>query len=218
MTDFLSPETLLWDQLFTDVSSKLRPGKRYCAVRSIRGSNFQVNQGIAVIGRAPNGWVSTFSKEEVDDPNTKVELVHRVLHEPVCPIHEGTDSKSQCKPMHWLQHPFRYKGATRVNTRLGRFWPTVEDILKRELGDSRKTEWEESVAWTNLYLVSEESGNPGAKLMKAQRTACAGLLYSALRTWKPRVALFITEVNSPEENARVVRAILRDVGYYRPAT
>jgi hypothetical protein len=83
------------------------------------------------------------------------------------------------------------------NTKIGRFWSTVADFAKDLAGPDLHANWEETIAWTNLYSVSQESGNPNRTLSGAQLTGSANLLASALGAWRPRVVVFITEVNSP---------------------
>jgi hypothetical protein len=48
---------------------------------------------------------------------------------------------------------------------------------------------------TSIKVAPFQGGNPGAKLMKIQLEACMKLLEAELANWKPRAAVFLTEVN-----------------------
>jgi hypothetical protein len=98
--------------------------------------------------------------------------------------------------MHWVRHRRCSSLGVTDNAKIGRFWSTVAGFAKDLAGPDLSTNWEETIAWTNLYPVSQQSGNPGGKLTRSQLTEAANLLASTLEAWEPRVAVFITEVNS----------------------
>jgi hypothetical protein len=186
-----------WKTLLADVARRLDPRKQYCAVPSIRGSKYE-SGGIAIVGRAPNGWVFPISMDDCSSDDRRAKLASRIVSVHVCtaPGAQTIDGRPECGRMHWVVHPYRYKGAVRVNSQFGRFWPMVAGVIQAHLGPGNVENWEETIAWTNLYPFSYEFGNPSARLAHAQREASAELLRIALRDWRPRVAIFITEVNS----------------------
>ena len=191
-----------WTCLLAAVAVHLKDGRKYCAAPSIRGSSYKP-RGIAIIGRAPNGWVREYTKEALCDREERVCRVAEILSVRVCrddPKMIGDTSK--CEPMHWVQHKYCYKGRKRSNVELGRFWPAVSEVVKAHSELENGVGWEETIAWANLYPLSFESGNPSPKLAEAQRTASAQLLTLDLRKWQPGAALFITEVNSKEDNPK----------------
>ncbi len=105
----------------------------------------------------------------------------------------------ECGPMHWVRHPYWYRGRRTSNDKLGKFWRSVADVVQG-LGPGGNDKWEETIAWTNLYPVSYAcGGNPGTKLERAQFAGSAKLLALALRAWKPCAALFVTEIDRPED-------------------
>lgn len=184
----------IWDRLLRDIAPVLVRDKKYCAVQGIQGSRFQEGKGIVIIGRAPNAWPIEFCEAQVEDRAQRWGLINRILSVNVCELDREGFDRATCGPMHWLKHP-RHSGSNQRTTteiKIHRFWSAVEDCLRDFAPD-----WEETIAWTNLYAVSRESGNPNPRLASAELVASAELLKSALNRWRPRVALFITEVNSP---------------------
>ena len=188
----------LWVGLLTDVAEHLDPGEPYCAVRSIQGSGYKVGSGIAVIGRAPNGWAFYFTKEECDDRDKREALADRIVNVNVCREDKKIRGSAECGPMHWITHPYTYHGVPTSNDKIGGFWREVAKVIQYLEKPNSKDEWAETIAWTNLYPVSHACGNPNARLERAQRTGSAKLLLSVLQAWKPRAALFITEINRKE--------------------
>jgi hypothetical protein len=187
----------IWERLLTRIAPKLIPTKKYCAVRSIQGSRYVTGKGLAVIGRAPNGWPIEFCKQEADDPDQRVNLVRRILAVHVCTADaQMIDGQPDCGPMHWVRHRRCSSLGVTDNSKIGRFWSTVAGFAMDLAGPDLSANWEETIAWTNLYPVSHESGNPGEILSRAQLAESANLLASTLEAWRPRVAVFITEVNS----------------------
>jgi hypothetical protein len=186
----------LWDNLLTSSAPGMHSGQKYCAIQGIKGSRYRVGQGIAVIGRAPNGWPIEFCRQEAEHPARRAELVRRILDINVC-VEDTTmiDGTHQCAPMHWVKHRRRVKSRVFTNSTTSRFWATISSTFK-SLAEQRNREWEENIAWTNLYPVSFQCGNPTLGLARTQFKAGANLLSATLRYWSPKVAIFITEVNS----------------------
>jgi len=119
MDDSARVKRQLWANLLNDVERALDLGELYCAAPGIQGSTYEPG-GIAIIGRAPNGWAFDFAKEEIHDPDSR--LVERVVGVRVCTDSKATiDGKAypECGRMHWIKHPYRYRGATRKNNE---FW------------------------------------------------------------------------------------------------
>jgi hypothetical protein len=185
----------LWRQLLNDVAPTLDLGTRYCAAPGIRGSKYEPG-GIAIIGRALNGWAFDFKKE--DAAADTVGLVDRIVAVHVCTTDKKMiGGKPECGPMHWVEHEYYYLGATRINVKFSKFWRGLAVVIKNRLGPGGCDKWEETIAWTNLYPVSYAcGGNPGGKLMNTQRAVSTNLLRLALQEWKPSIALFVTETNS----------------------
>ena len=52
--------------------------------------------------------------------------------------------------------------------------------------------WTTEIAWTNLYKVSHKSGNPDAKLKKAQLQICKEILKTEIEILKPKYIVFLT--------------------------
>jgi len=61
----------LWTALLVAVEPELERVKKYCAVPALQGSKW--SQGIAIIGRSPNGWVKKISKEDLDDADKRAD-------------------------------------------------------------------------------------------------------------------------------------------------
>jgi len=102
------------------------------------------------------------------------------------------DGCSYCAPMHWVEHRRRSDQGISTNAKLSRFRGMISSVVK----STDRQAWEETIALTNLYPLSLNSGNPSATLARAQMIEAANLLDLKLQEWQPKVALFITEVNS----------------------
>ena len=58
-----------------------------------------------------------------------------------------------------------------------------------------KSDWHSEIMFSQLYKVAPKRWNPTEKLKSAQLELCKELLYHELSKYRPRGAVFLTEVN-----------------------
>src|SRR6185437_10081903 len=98
-------EFALWERLLASVASTVIPSKCYCAIPGIEGSQYRRKEGLAIIGRAPNGWPAEFKAEEIQTPELRRSLIDRIASVRVCAEDsQMIDGCSYCAPMHWVEH------------------------------------------------------------------------------------------------------------------
>lgn len=130
---------------------------------------FQQTPKILVVGKATNGWV-TDSRDlgVLFDERGKDRIFNR---------------ESQ---MVWVKEEQGGKG---YNTNRSAFWRVVRRVSSDILSEE---DWYNRIAWTNLYKVSFQKGNPNKALMSGQFWYCVEILKTELEFFQPDIVLFFT--------------------------
>lgn len=125
------------------------------------------NSGILFVGKATNGWVS------------KSRDINVLFGE------NGIfDRKDQMK---WIQNlENNTKG---YNTKNSAFWRLIKRVTELQNG---KNEWYNKIAWSNLYKISFEKGNPNEKLKQQQLEICKRILETEIKILQPKIVIFLT--------------------------
>lgn len=131
------------------------------------GDKFPVEEknGILFVGKATNGWVITSKEIEILFGNTDSRIFAR-----------GDQMK-------WVvngNNPYYKKSA---------FWRVIKRVSELKNG---KDEWYSKIAWSNLYKVSLEKGNPTGKLINQQIEICKEILNTEIKILNPKYVIFLT--------------------------
>ncbi len=131
---------------------------------------FKTNKKCLFIGKSVNGWLT--SSRDVDDffdMNSDNCIVNRP------------------DQMEWVNS---LEGSgDGYNTRKSAFWRVIKNVSKAVCNEE---DWFNHIAWSNLYKMSPESGNPSAFLQRVQRESCIKILNEEIKTLKPNFIIFLT--------------------------
>lgn len=148
------------------------------------GANYENSTSkLLVVGRAVNGW-----RKRWDLGFSNCEILSQIFWA------HPEDEAFGC-PMHWLQrNQLKEKGRQdRYNYRRSSFWSGVRDVLKTLEGrDSVDHSWASSMAWSNVYKISPDRGNPEHPLRASQLDYCKEILRAELELLQPKHILFVT--------------------------
>ncbi len=119
------------------------------------------------VGKATNGWVTTSRDLEVlfGDPGHKHTIWKR------------------SDQMLWADDRSEGHNASR-----SAFWRVIRRVARPWFGE----EWLHHIAWSNLYKVSHQKGNPSRALQDAQREVCSRILEAELKALQPTHVCFLT--------------------------
>ena len=135
------------------------------------GKQFPIEEksGILFIGKATNGWI-----------NNSINI------EDLFGIQKGKMIFARDDRMTWVENLEKDK---KYNTNKSSFWRTIKRISKKENG---KDNWSTKIAWSNLYKLSFEKGNPDEKLKKNQIEICKKILETEIKVLNPKYIIFLT--------------------------
>ena len=141
------------------------------------------NNGLLIVGRAVNGWASTWTTDELRD-ETKVDALVEELY--------PTTSPTEC-PMMWVSDCWG-KNDDNYNTKKSAFWRVGRAVVSDLSGECfDNCRWPSSISWSNLYKVSPGSGgNPSEPLADAQLAQCKKILEEEIIWLNPSQILFLT--------------------------
>ena len=135
------------------------------------GSKFpkEENTGILFVGKATNGWMTNSRDIEI--------------------LFGASESRifARGDQMKWVNNLENNKEG--YNTRTSSFWRLIKQISQLEYGEN---EWYSKIAWSNLYKVSCEVGNPTQRLKNQQQDLCKKILEEEIRILKPKCIIFLT--------------------------
>ncbi|WP_461638941.1 hypothetical protein [Labilibaculum euxinus] len=137
------------------------------------GKNFPLksNEGILVVGKATNGWITNSREIEV------------LFGESANKVFARDDQ------MKWVSNLATNKKG--YNTRKSPFWRVIKRVAKKYYQNTDE-EWSSLLAWSNLYKISYDSGNPCKLLKKAQEQYCKKILKTEIQILAPRYVIFFT--------------------------
>lgn len=163
--------------LYTELLQKITTSEDTYSFCMQWGANFpkEKNTGILFVGKATNGWMSNSKDMELIFGNNKDRIFAR---------HDQ---------MKWVQNHFddpNYKkGQKDYNARNSAFWRVIRSVTKKV---HPLENWYSKVAWSNLYKVSFEEGNPDGKLKAEQDLLCKQILAKEIEILSPRFVVFLT--------------------------
>ncbi|MFL0203011.1 hypothetical protein [Tenacibaculum maritimum] len=157
--------------IYKELLSNIKTEKLICTFCAQWGKKFfqKDNKRILFVGKAVNGWV-TNSRE-----------IETLFGQDDSRIFDRDDQ------MQWVDNlDGKKKG---YNTRKSAFWrvvrKTAQNILKEKDVISQ-------IAWSNIYKISPDSGNPNGKLQKMQKDYCKKLLKKEIELFEPKYVIFLT--------------------------
>lgn len=135
------------------------------------GSDFpkEKNTGILFVGKATNGWLKSSSDVDLLFGDSKDSIFAR---------------KDQMK---WVSNLENNNDG--YNTRKSAFWRIIKATTETLYP---KKEWYSIIAWSNLYKISFEKGNPNEKLKLAQKEYCKKILEEEINILSPKYVVFLT--------------------------
>jgi hypothetical protein len=139
--------------------------------------------GLLVIGRSVNGWIESWTAQQLRDPSIRRAAVERMRLD--------AEPADHCR-MAWVTD---LAGPNDIyNTNRSAFWRVLRRIvLSGTSAEQNPARWSSTLAWTNLYKVSPGSGwNPGGDLQRAQRPSAMELLRMEIEQLAPRRVLAMT--------------------------
>lgn len=165
-------------ELINEVLKELYNNYRLCGFIGIEGSKYRKNKELMVIGRAVNGWNSSFSLKELSSSN---KISQTIVKESGWGTDEG---------MAWLPEN-EYNAISRP------FWNITRKIMiALGIVESDCKDWYEYLTWTNLYKIAPaERDNPSDDLAKAQRNGCIEILKKEVEYWSPKKIIFMTGID-----------------------
>lgn len=138
------------------------------------GNDFpkEKNTGVLFVGKATNGWV-----RETKDINI-------VFGDSNDRVFARTDQ------MKWIRD---LDGVTdhHYNTRKSAFWRVIRRVTQMYYREDLEY-WYSNIAWSNLYKVSHETGNPNSVLMNEQHRYCEEILKSEIEILSPKFVVLLT--------------------------
>ena len=125
--------------------------------------------GILFVGKATNGWITDSKKIEELFGETKDRIFAR-------------DDQ-----MKWISNLANNEKG--YNTRKSAFWRVIKSVSEFKNG---KDDWFSKIAWSNLYKVGPEKGNPSESLKKEQENICKIILETEIKILNPKYVIFLS--------------------------
>lgn len=166
-------------------SQKVKP-RKLTVFLPLKGDRYSGK--LMIVGRAVNGWRTTFDFDEPQKLRTPQEIAEDVYKKSI-----GGDGKC---PMSWVSDLWREQ-KDKYNTKRSAFWRVTRGIVEG-LGIAKVNDdtWPSHLVWSNLYKVSpDKGGNPSNKLCDIQWDGCLSLLKAELEEYRPERLLFYTGWN-----------------------
>lgn len=140
------------------------------AFLGIRGGSRQ--GGLAIVGRAPHGWVGGWKPGEFRDPDVRQEVL--------ASLEDRAD-------------------LGRMADRSTMFWQVARAVANAlDEGDGAESTWTDRVGWTNLFKISPaKGGNPSKGLRILQEPLCVQILATEIFLWRPSRILCLTGLSWP---------------------
>lgn len=135
------------------------------------GTNYITsNPKMMFVGKSVNGWVTDSTNvDDLFDENNSERIVNR--HDQLSWVND-------------LEGPNDI-----YNTKKSAFWRVIKQI---SISIHDTNEWYNNIAWSNLYKLSPEKGNPNSQLQNMQRNYCTDILNEEIRVLNPDIVIFLT--------------------------
>jgi uracil-DNA glycosylase len=156
--------------MYSEMLSGIKTKKGVCTFCLQWGEDFPFGQhtGILYVGKATNGWVTTSRDCEMLFGNTGDRIFAR---------------HDQMKWVHNLEGDVKY------NTKSSAFWRVIKTVSKTVY---KNEPWYSKVAWSNLFKIAHETGNPNSALKKEQYELCKRILMKEIELLSPKFVVFLT--------------------------
>ncbi|MBL4844226.1 MAG: hypothetical protein JKY65_01760 [Planctomycetes bacterium] len=141
---------------------------------------------LLVLGRAVNGWDTTFCQADLARLSSRERIVRRARD-------ASEANRADACPMLWVTSLRGQRG--RYNTNTSAFWRVIRRVQAGLGVDPDCTDhWPSHMAWSNLYKLSRGgSGNPGAILCRAQmNNGLPGVIRRELDELSPKRVLVLS--------------------------
>jgi len=158
----------LYTQLLEDV--KAVPYDLYPFFGQAGAKYHETPRKVLFVGKSVNGWVTNSRKvKDLFDRRNPDRIVNR-----------GDQ-------LEWVK---KLEGPNSVyNTRMSPFWRVIKGVSSALYGEAS---WYKHIAWTNLYKISPERGNPPDSLRWRQLETCKKIFELEIRSLDPAVIVFLT--------------------------
>lgn len=166
----------LMNQTITAVGAHWRAqGKTLTGFLGLAGAKY--DRELMIVGRAVNGW-SEFTVERLADAGARRAFVTSLReHESACPLS-------------WVNAPAQ-PGV--YNARRSAFWRTARKVREALTGEPLADDsWASHLAWSNLYKISNDTGNPPDWMCTVQENQCIEMLGKEIDQFRPKRVLFST--------------------------
>jgi hypothetical protein len=173
--------------------------KSYCVFAALVGSRWKPGHGLAFYGRVTNGWADADGYRPHRLRGSLNEILDFGVGTSIC----RSDRKhfplicKECEEhpaTHWIVHrgPYGEKGRVTSYADSLPYWNAVKCVMDPS---GLKTDWHSEIMFSQLYKIAPNRWNPTEKLNRAQLELCKEFLYHELSKYRPRGAVFLTEVN-----------------------
>ena len=120
------------------------------------------------VGKSTNGWVTdSRNVDDLFDPTHDDRIANR---------HDQ---------MEWVHD---LEGNEKYNTKTSAFWRLVKKVSSNYFG----SQWYRHIAWSNVYKLSHQKGNPKKWLRDLQRDLCVEILNHEIELLNPDFVVFLT--------------------------
>jgi len=150
----------------------------------LASAGWKYDRNLMVLGRAPNGWASGASPEEVGSVAAAAEFAAASLNG----VQQPTGGSG---PMNWVAD--QWGSNDDYNTARSAFWRVIREVFAGLSDDAEEPwDWSDRLVWSNLYkLAPEEGGNPSETLCRLQFANCLRMFRHELETFWPRNVLIL---------------------------
>lgn len=125
------------------------------------------HEGLIFVGRANNGWMCfNSSAEDIFNPNNE----NRAF--------------SRDDQMIWVENNIDYSSTSA-------FWRVIRKTSRHFFPNNELMH----IAWSNLYKIAPDGGNPNQTLCNAQFNGCVKILKKELEIFSPRHVVFLTGID-----------------------
>ena len=176
----------LLNDVLIDIGASYKPpsNEKLTGLAAAFGTMSQ--DGLMVVGRAVNGWMNSWTIDEVRDPERRAMILKNIER-----AGSNQIEVHDC-PMKWVSA--QWGNSAEGDTKRSAFWRCIRTVVDNlRIADVSSSDWPSRLVWTNLYKIApDEGGNPSQRLMSAQHASCRELLHAEIRSSDVDRILFLT--------------------------
>lgn len=170
-------------------SKAQKNGRQLCITAAIKGSTYQPGEGVMVVGRVADQQHIRFTKGDMISNEGILAAVANQLN--AFPL-ENIGKKWR---KNWLGFKAYQSPFWRVALHLSREW------TGGDMGN---------MVWSNLYKISDATGDPDEALRALQLDSCKELLLLEIAFYKPKVVVLLTGMDWAAPFLEGVQNIMKD--------